>query len=112
MSDAMDRRYAEMAKRRAPILEELSKIDKEEKRFIVNHSQLIAIVETQKKFFLDFVKKIWSNKKISQENSDEFDILNEDVISVLDDAIHDYTDSYLEKIKDFDRIREQLMLNY
>ena len=112
MADPMEKRYAEMAKRRAPILEELSYIDKDEKHFIVNIYRLIAIVQTQKKFFLDFAKKTVVVNQIPDFLLEDFDDLNENIISVMDDAISDYEDLISEKTKESNAIREQLMLHY
>jgi hypothetical protein len=105
----METRYAEMAKRRVHMDKQLAEIDEEQKLVKYQLDPIIAIVESQKDFNFEIIKKLEASDFLLRE---EHILIHRILIEILDNEIIKIKNPYLQKVKEFDRRRDLIMVNY
>jgi len=105
----MEMRYAEMAARRVHLNIQLAEIDEEQKVVKGHLDRIIAIIESQKDFNTEIIKKLEASNFLLRE---EHILIHRILIEILDNEIIKIKNPYLQKVKEFDSRRDLIMVNY
>ena len=105
----MEKRYAQMAARRVDMDSQLVKIDEEQKLVKDEFNLIISVLESQKDFNTEIIKKLEASNFLLRE---EHIVVHRILIDILDSEILKKKNLYLKKSEYFDHRRDVIMVNY